>query len=273
MPFTLSLSPLSPRSKKSGAFWSDHGGWCQQASLQLHMIRARASGFPRACLQRCWLWCCKWCKEETNQNHSSAPLWGKTCVTKTHTHTHTLQQWKWYLDTAGCSRSVLRALEDWLVVQQTSRQKISRRGESHVTVCVWMCVSRGMQGNVCIYPHWNLIQMSNVNSGLPVSWHRRFPARLSSAWGSHLQTFCCALSFINFFFAWLLQWKSLFLTGSLSLGKKERVPRGAAETTVTANLEARPSRVPNLHWKLNGLVRCKHVVGGRKKSAFKGGEN
>ena len=43
-----------------------------------------------------------------------------------------------------------------------------------VCACVWERKrARACEGNVCIYLLGNLLQMSNVNPGLPVSWHGR----------------------------------------------------------------------------------------------------
>lgn len=113
-------------------------------------------------------------------HYEAGSVWPKD----THPNTHMHRRWKWYLDTAGCSRSVFRALEDcdWWCSRLQGRGYLPGDRAMWQSMCV--CVrerrrSRGMWGNVCIYLHWNLLQMSNVNSGLPVSWHTRFPARLS----------------------------------------------------------------------------------------------
>lgn len=139
IPFILSLSSRST-SQKSLVFWSDHGGWCQRASLRPHMICARASRYPCAGLECCWLRWCKWCKEETNQksreekkyiiNHASAPLWSRISVTKRHTpkHTHapTVEViFRYSRVQSLCFPSLGRL---WLVVQQASRQRISPWG-------------------------------------------------------------------------------------------------------------------------------------------------
>lgn len=61
----------------------------------------------------------------------------------------------------------------------------------------------------------------------------------------NIQTLCSALRL--FLFTQLIQLNSLFLTGGLGLGKKERVPRGvgALAQLSRANLKASPSRVPD----------------------------
>ena len=159
----ISFIMSSRVTRASLVFWSDHRRWCQPSLRCGYMlIRARASRCgvnispPRTRLECCWRrWArlvCVICdvlsdvnknqlkrrkKKKKNPGENSDSFLGSTVSwhLKTHTRTHRKHRrtcsdgWRWYLDTAGCSGSVLGALEEMrLVVQQTSRQRMSPRG-------------------------------------------------------------------------------------------------------------------------------------------------
>lgn len=173
-------------------------------------------------------------------NHASAPPWGRITVTK---HTHTLMVeviFRYSRVQSFCFQSLERL---WLVVQQTSRQRISPWGWSHVTVCVcaWESKSEREQGHVRECVHLSALKpAANVKCeypGLPGrAW---FPARPSPerhlvAWGCLSQC-----SILPDLFAVAL---SLFLLPQLIRGKKRTGAKSGWDisTRVTAELKASP---------------------------------
>lgn len=169
--------------------------------------------------------------------------------------TNTLQQWQWYLDTAGCSRSVLGALEDcdwWCSRLQGSGCLPGDRAMRQAQcVCVWVCIKESEQGHVreCVYLSETCYECQKWILCLLVSWHRVCsfvpPLAEESAWGclQYLQPsyICSAVHPGHFFLTPINSFKTVCFFSACLCGALAQLPRPISKHRIQTNQNSVPN--------------------------------